>query len=158
MVKASKLHVALTAGGIALAALAGVAVHAQGASPEQAHVQHRNAVMSGSGMAGVSLARMAGGLIEPQNVAGLARYWATGARLSADAFKADTRGSEAETRAKDAVWEDWDDFSTRMNAYAEDVAEIARVAESGDEEAALEMVVPTIREHCKDCHDKYRSD
>lgn len=136
----------------------GFAAQAQNASPEKAHVDHRRAVMTGSGMAGVSLARMAGGLIEPQNVAGLASYWATGARLSQDAFKADTRGSGVESKAKDAVWENWDDFSGRMKAYADDVAEIARIAEAGDTAGALGKVGPVLREHCKACHDKFRND
>lgn len=135
----------------------GVAALAQN-TPEKAHVDHRRAVMTGSGLAGVSLARMAGGLIEPQNVAGLARYWATGARLAEDAFKADTRGTGVESKSKDAVWETWDDFSARMKAYADDVEAIALLAESGDTAGALAKVGPTLREHCKACHDDYRKD
>jgi len=140
----------LTGAGLAFA-------HAQGPSPEQAHADHRRAVMSGSGVAGASLARMAGGLIEPQNVAELARYWALGAELSKDAFKPDTRGADIETRAKGAVWENWEDFSERLDAYAADAQELADLAEAGETQSVLDRIEDVLRDHCKDCHDDYRS-
>jgi len=143
----------------AVTAAAGVALaHAQGASPEQAHLDHRHTLISGGGVAGVTLARMAGGLIEPQNVPELMRYWALGARLAEDAFEADTRGADIETRAKDAIWENWEDFSSRLQAYAADVEELANLAESGDTDAALAGVRDVLQEHCKDCHDEYRAE
>jgi len=149
------------AAGLVIAALTGTGIvlaHAQGVSPDKAHIEHRRAVMSGSGVAGVSLARMAAGLIEPQNVAELTRYWALGAKLSEDAFVPDTRDAGIDSRSRDAVWEDWDDFSERMREYAADVEALAALAEAGDTEAALGGVRDVLQDHCKDCHDEYRTE
>ena len=142
-----------------LAAAGVLAAKAQDMSKKQAeaHVDHRQATIR-SGMAGVTLLKMQGGLIDRANVPGLFNYWATGARLSVSAFEPDTRGTGVETDAKDAVWESWDDFSERMDDYASDVERLAALAQAGDTDEALAGLDGMFKKHCRGCHNEYRKD
>jgi cytochrome c556 len=56
--------------------------------------------------------------------------------------------------AKAEVWSQWDDFSARMNEFAERTAAMARTAhEKGKDEALLQAMDALT---CKQCHDVYR--
>ena len=59
------------------------------------------------------------------------------------------------TRAKVAIWENFDDFASKWAAYGEQAAAIQAVAGDG-----LEAVGPAVQElggTCKACHDDYRA-
>ena len=147
-----------TLGALGLAGAIATAAAAQNVSPEQAHVDHRRATISGSGMVGVTLLRMQQGLIEKKNVPQLFEYWATGARLSVEAFRPDTRGADVKTEAKDAIWANWSDFEAAMTAYADDVEELAALAADGKTDEALGGMGPIFKNHCRGCHNDYRTD
>jgi len=60
-----------------------------------------------------------------------------------------------DTRAKEDIWENWDDFQTKMNALIEQSQALAKIASSGSQEAITEQFIKTART-CKSCHKKYR--
>ena len=74
------------------------------------------------------------------------------ARIALKAFEPKVLGGEA----KPEVWSNWAAFSKRMNEFAKNTADVARLAkEKGSDDPALsEKVVDAFS--CKSCHDLYR--
>ena len=58
--------------------------------------------------------------------------------------------------AKPEVWTNWDDFSKRMQTFAEKTAEAAKISHTVDPEAALTNMLDVL--DCKSCHDVYRTE
>ncbi|MFC3052204.1 c-type cytochrome [Kordiimonas pumila] len=85
----------------------------------------------------------------------LADIMALSASMTKDAFEKDTRGMEGHTSAKDAVWENWEDFAERADKYTADTAAFAEAAKSGDQEATM-AAFKKAASNCKSCHDKYQ--
>ncbi len=56
----------------------------------------------------------------------------------------------------DSAWENWEDFSKRMDKYVADTAAFAATADKDDatQNAAFKQVLS----NCKACHDKYRQE
>ncbi len=68
-----------------------------------------------------------------------------------------TPGTEkGDTKAKPEVWEDMDDFKSKMDQMEKDTAKLAQVAQSGDFDS-LKAQVGETGKACKSCHDKYRN-
>jgi cytochrome c556 len=58
--------------------------------------------------------------------------------------------------AKPEVWNDWADFSKRMQEFADKSAEMAKIGrEQGADQAALHVIEAL---PCKGCHDVYRDE
>ena len=58
--------------------------------------------------------------------------------------------------AKPEVWNDWADFSKRMQEFADKSAEMAKIGrEQGADQAALHVIEAL---PCKGCHDIYRDE
>ena len=64
-------------------------------------------------------------------------------------------GGFGDTRAKEEIWENRDDFQTKMNALIEQSQVLAKVAASNNQDAITEQFIKTART-CKSCHKKYR--
>ena len=60
-----------------------------------------------------------------------------------------------DTRAKEEIWENWDDFQAKMNALIEQSQALAKIAASDNQEAISKQFIKTART-CKSCHKKYR--
>ena len=90
-------------------------------------------------------------------IAGHAEALATAASMAAGAFEKDTRGEDGATDARDAVWENWSDFSARLATFEADTAALAEAAQSGDR-AAIAAAFKKVGGSCKSCHDEYRKD
>ena len=89
------------------------------------------------------------------HVAELADMMAKSAALSKAAFEKDTRGMEGHTEAKGKIWDNWEDFASRMDTYAADTKAFAEAAKSGDP-AAMRPAFGKAVKNCKSCHDEYR--
>jgi len=68
------------------------------------------------------------------------------------AFEPKVPGGEA----KPEVWQNWADFSKRMNEFAQKTAEMAKTAHQQGKDAALSEVLDALS--CKSCHDTYRKE
>ena len=79
------------------------------------------------------------------------------AHLAEDAYP--TWSQEPASRARPAVWREWDDFSSRLNGFAgraEALAAQLRRAPQGDE--SFRTAVAALAKDCRSCHDTYRAD
>ena len=85
----------------------------------------------------------------------LASSMANASSIAAKAFTPDTRSLEGKTTAKDNVWENWSDFSKRMETFNADAQALAIVAKEGDMKANI-IAFKKAAQNCKSCHDEYR--
>ena len=74
-----------------------------------------------------------------------------------DTFKVDTSAYDLETEALDKIWANWDDFVSKAMATSEKAAELAVVAETGDE-GAIRAAIAAVGKTCGGCHDVYREE
>src|SRR4051812_23464571 len=68
------------------------------------------------------------------------------------AFEPKVQGGEA----KPEVWAHWDDFSKRMNEFAQKTAAAAKTAKAGGKDEVLTNILDALT--CKSCHDDYRNE
>ena len=61
------------------------------------------------------------------------------------------------TDALPAIWENWDDFTAKLDAFKREAHALRVVAADGDEAAIKAQFVKTAGT-CKACHDDYRAD
>lgn len=72
------------------------------------------------------------------------------AKQALKSFEQKVPGGES----KPLVWEQWKDFSDRMNTFAVKTAELARTARTKGQDAVVADMVGALA--CKSCHDIYR--
>ena len=123
-----------------------------------AEAQYRQAVMKHFNISIQKiLQNFQGNVQHPDHYAALANIMANAATMSKAAFEKDTRGMEGPTKAKAEIWDNWEDFSGRMDKMVEDTAAFAEAAKSGD----MSQIQPGFRRavsQCKGCHDLYKAD
>jgi cytochrome c556 len=92
--------------------------------------------------------------IPPDNTVAHLQAIALTAQIALKAFEPKVLGGEA----KPEVWNNWADFSKRMNEFAKKTAEVAKlVKEKGTDDPGLgEQVVDALT--CKACHEVYRKE
>lgn len=56
--------------------------------------------------------------------------------------------------SKPEVWDDWADFSKRMEEFARLTAKMSQAAQEGGKDAGLSHAIEAL--NCKSCHDVYR--
>ncbi|WP_374765097.1 c-type cytochrome [Yunchengibacter salinarum] len=86
---------------------------------------------------------------------GHARILDQAAAMAKDAFAKDTRHKQGKTDSKDAVWENWEDFSSRLDSFKSDTAALVSALES---EEGVPAATKAMFKNCKSCHDEYRKD
>jgi cytochrome c556 len=75
-------------------------------------------------------------------------------RLPLEGF---TPGSDlGTTKAKPEIWENLDDFKTKLEKMQGETAKLGEVAKAGDFDA-LKAQIGETGKACKECHDKYRN-
>lgn len=92
------------------------------------------------------------------HIPAIASIMASTASISKSAFEKDTRGMEGHTVAKDSVWENWDDFSKRMDALERDTAAFAEVTANTTDADEIMAAFRNVGRNCKGCHDEYKAD
>jgi cytochrome c556 len=75
---------------------------------------------------------------------------ATHAQMALPSFEKEAVGGEALPR----VWEDWDDFAAKMNAFADEIASTAQFATENSKDMVIDRLINALP--CKQCHDDYR--
>lgn len=134
--------------------LAALPAAAQDADPDEA-IKYRQGVMravgGSAGNIGAILQEKAG---SPDQLGHIAQLLATAAEPSytTAAFKQNTDGQGVEkTRATGKIWENWDDFESRLNK----LGEVTKAAAAADGDVGMDQMKPVF-ETCKGCHDEYR--
>lgn len=93
---------------------------------------------------------------QPWNQTDFAKRAGNVAFYSTQLLQGFTPGSlTPKSEAKPGIWQHWDDFSARMRDFESAAANLAAVAQRGDE-AATRAAFKQTADTCKACHDHYR--
>jgi cytochrome c556 len=122
-----------------------------GRADDQDVIDYRQLIMKQLDAESEALGMMVSGQIPPDSLALEAKSIANGAKAALKAFEPKVLGGEA----KPEVWSKWDDFSKRMQAFARNSEEMAKVAETGNVAKVTELMITALP--CKECHDTYRN-
>ena len=122
------------------------AAHAE----DQDTIDYRQLIMKELDAESAALGMIASGQIPPDSLTLQARAIANSAKSALKAFEPKVPGGEA----KPEVWAKWDDFSKRMQTFAQKTEEMAKVSESGNVQKVTELMIDALP--CKACHDVYR--
>jgi len=135
---------------IVLAAVAGLQFPGGVRADNQDVIDYRQHIMNTLNEQAAALGEILSGAIPDDNVVSHIDALALTAATALKAFEPKVPGGEA----RPEVWSQWDDFSKRMNEFAQQTASMAKVAHAQGKEAALAKVMDALS--CKKCHDSYR--
>lgn len=93
----------------------------------------------------------------PDHLPAIARIMASTATMTKSVFEKDTRGTEGFTKAKNAIWENWEDFAKRMDALEKDTAAFAEVTARTTDADEIMAAFKNVGRNCKGCHDEYKA-
>jgi cytochrome c556 len=77
------------------------------------------------------------------------------ATLIPDAFQADTHKATVKTRAKENIWTNLQDFSSKADDLSKAAAALEDAAKTGDKGATMKAAA-SVGKACGACHDNYR--
>lgn len=117
---------------------------------DQDIIDYRELIMKQLDAEAAALGMIASGQIPPDSLSFQAKALANSAKSALKAFEPKVLGGEA----KPEVWSKWDDFSKRMQTFAQKADEMAKVSESGNVQKVTELMIDAMP--CKSCHDVYR--
>ena len=118
---------------------------------DQDVISYRQLIMKELDAESAAFGMIVSGQIPPDSLAPQAKAIANSAKSALKAFEPKVPGGEA----KPEVWAKWDDFSKRMQTFAQKTEELAKASESGNVAAVTELIIPALP--CKECHDVYRN-
>lgn len=124
--------------------------HAARADDQDA-IDYRELIMKQLDAESAALGMIVSGQVPPDSLSLQARAIASSAKSALKAFEPKVLGGEA----KPEVWTKWDDFSKRMQTFAQKTEEMAKVSEGGNVQKVTELVIDALP--CKACHDVYRT-
>lgn len=117
---------------------------------DQDVIDYRRHIMETLKAQTAALGMILSGAIPDDNAVAHIDIIAATAATALKAFEPQVEGGDAEA----AVWAKWDDFSARMNEFAEKTAAMSRTAHEQGKDEALLQVMDALT--CKQCHDVYR--
>jgi cytochrome c556 len=123
------------------------AAHAE----DQDTIDYREAIMKQLDAEAAAIGMIVSGQVPADSLGPQAKALAYSAKSALKAFEPKVPGGEA----KPEVWTKWDDFSKRMQTFAQKAEEMAKVSESGNIQRVTEMVTDAMP--CKACHEVYRN-
>ena len=123
------------------------AAHAE----DQDTIDYRELIMKQLDAESAALGMIVSGQVPPDSLSLQAKAIALSAKSALKAFEPKVPGGEA----KPEVWAKWDDFSKRMQRFAQKTEEMAKVSESGNVQKVTELMIDALP--CKSCHDVYRT-
>jgi cytochrome c556 len=120
------------------------------ASDEQDVIDYRSHIMKTLDAQTAALGMIVSTQIPADNLIAHLDTIALTAKQSLKSFEQKVLGGES----KPLVWEQWKDFSERMNTFAIKTAELAQTARTKGQDAVVADMVGALA--CKSCHDIYR--
>jgi cytochrome c556 len=131
-------------------------VFSAGVDAQEGPVKYRQSLMSAVGGHAGAVAQIAyGGVPYKDYLAGHAHALVEVSKQVTIAFKEEIITEDPPTRAKAAIWEDWDEFEAKAGDLEKAAAAVAQAAESGDTDAVAAKLDP-LWDACKGCHKKFR--
>jgi cytochrome c556 len=113
-------------------------------------ISYRQLIMKELDAESSALGMIVSGQVPPDALSLQAKAIAISAKSALKAFEPKVPGGAA----KPEVWAKWDDFSKRMQTFAQKSEEMAKVSEGGNVQAVTELMIGALP--CKECHDVYR--
>jgi cytochrome c556 len=113
-------------------------------------IEYREHIMNTLNEQAAALGEILSGAIPDDAAVAHFEAIALAASIALKAFEPKVPGGEA----KPIVWNDWADFSRRMNEFAKETAKAAKLAQQQGKDASLADLVGAFT--CKECHDVYR--
>jgi cytochrome c556 len=113
-------------------------------------ISYRQLIMKELDAESSALGMIVSGQVPPDALSLQAKAVALSAKSALKAFEPKVPGGAA----KPEVWAKWDDFSKRMQTFAQKSEEMAKVSEGGNVQAVTELMIAALP--CKECHDVYR--
>ncbi|NNG03898.1 MAG: cytochrome c [Inquilinus sp.] len=148
----------LIAATVAAATLAAGVGVASAADQPADQIKYRQAVMrSVGGHMGAIAAIMKGEISHTGHLSAHANAIAGMAVVAADVFPPSS-ASGAETRAKPEIWQDWDEFLGKAEAFRTASANLASVIDGGGDSAAVGAAFGDLGKSCGGCHRPFRAD
>jgi cytochrome c556 len=117
---------------------------------DQDVIDYRKHIMATLQAQVAALGMIMSGAIPDDNVVAHMDIIAQSATTALKSFEPKVEGGDA----KPEVWSQWEDFSARMNEFAERTAAMARTAHEKGKDEALLLAMDALT--CKQCHDDYR--
>ncbi len=117
---------------------------------DQDVIDYRKHIMNTLQAQVAALGMIMSGAIPDDNVVAHIDIIAETAATALKAFEPNVEGGDA----KAEVWSKWDDFSARMNEFAERTAAMSNTAHAKGKDEALLQAIDALT--CKQCHDVYR--
>jgi len=147
----------ITASLAALIASSGVVAYDDKAA--DAAKEHRHGLMQSIKNSALSMRRiMSGDLDQAENYSALATALSASTGIAKAAFNENTVGKgKGHTTAKDHIWDNWEDFSARLDKLDADVKALERAAMHNNVGGSKNELVQVFK-NCKSCHDEYRSE
>ncbi len=117
---------------------------------DQDVIDYRQGIMDTLAAQSSALGMIMSGAIPADNAVAHIDIIAQTASIALKSFEPKVEGGDA----KAEVWAQWDDFSKRMNEFAERTAAMSKLAHEKGQDEALQQVMDALT--CKQCHDTYR--
>jgi cytochrome c556 len=117
---------------------------------DQDVIDYRKHIMATLQAQVAALGMIMSGAIPDDNAVAHMDIIAQSAATALKSFEPKVEGGDA----RPEVWAQWDDFSARMNEFAERTAAMARTAHEKGKDEALLLAMDALT--CKQCHDDYR--
>jgi cytochrome c556 len=119
---------------------------------EKDTIEYRQHIMKSLNAQSAILGQIVSGAIPEDNLVQHLDVLALLASTALQSFEPKVPGGEA----KPEVWNDWADFSKRMQEFAKKTQDASKVAHTQGGQAALSNMLDVLS--CKSCHDVYRAE
>lgn len=139
------------AGGVLFLAILALGSQRIARADDDDAISYRQLIMKELDAESAALGMIVSGQVPPDSLSLQAKAIANSAKSALKAFEPKVPGGAA----KPEVWSKWDDFSKRMQTFAQKSEEMAKVSEGGNVQAVTELMIAALP--CKDCHDIYRA-
>lgn len=117
---------------------------------------YRHNLMEVVGKAARNIAGIVRGRIDHKDtIAANARIVAAAVEAVKPSFAIDTRAVAGKSQSLDLIWENWEDFSSRLDKLRLDATTLAELAEDGGD---IGPAVGTFFGNCRACHDLYKAE
>ena len=134
-----------------LAGLALALLPAMAGADDQDVIDYRRHIMETLEAQTAALGMIMSGAIPDDNAVAHLDNIALTASTALKAFEPKIEGGDA----KPEVWSDWEDFSKRMNEFAQKTAAMAKTAHEQGKDEAYTQAIDALS--CKSCHDTYKN-
>lgn len=130
--------------------LLGVGASGVAAADDEDTIAYRQHIMHSLQEQTAALGKIMSGAVPDDNAVAHMETLALIASTALKSFEPKVPGGDS----KPEVWSDWDDFSGRMQEFAQLTAKMAQAARDEGKDAGLSHAIEAL--NCKSCHDVYR--